>query len=372
MDDDHQHKHRFLGLGITHYPPFSGRDEDMANILRGRLKDPDIPAAVKDPAVWPPLMREEWGNDEGVAAAAGHRTAMLTGMRRVREALDAFEPDFVLVWGDDQYENFKEDVVPAFAVLAYGDTHVYPWKHASESAMFDASKHDEWGGGRPNVWGEKGDASFVVRGHPEAGRHLACGLLEQDFDIAYAYKPLHHPGLAHAFLNAVLYLDYDRRGFGHPVVPMTINCYGRRVISHRGFVSRWADRDKPLDPPSPSPRRCFDMGAAVARVLKASPWRVAMVASSSWSHAFLVDKTYRMQPDVAADRKLYEAMVRGDYDAWRNYTLAELEDSAQQEVLNWFALMGAMNELGMRVTWSDFVETYLFNSSKVAAIFEAS
>lgn len=358
-----------LGLGISHYPPLSGRDEDMANIVRGRMNDPDIPAAAKDPANWPPAMHAEWGSDRGVAAAARHRAAMLTGLRKVRAALDAFEPDLVLVWGDDQYENFKEDAVPAFAVQAYGDMLVHPWRHAGESAMFDASRKDEWGGGKPNVWGEGPDASLLVRGHPEAGRYLASALLEADFDIAYAYKPLHHPGLAHAFLNAVLYLDYDRRGFPYPVLPISVNCYGRRVISYRGFISRWADRGRPFDPPSPSPRRCFDFGAAIGRILQASPWRVAVLASSSWSHAFLVDKTYRMQPDVAADRRFYDAMVRGDYASWRATTLAEVEDAAQQEVLNWFALVGAMDALGMRVQWSEFVETWLFNSSKVAAVF---
>src|SRR5262245_48887930 len=127
-----------LGLGISHYPPLSGTNADMANILRGRLRDPDIPTAVKDPAAWPALMRAEWGTDEGTRAAAEHRAAMLRGIRKVREALDAFKPDIVLIWGDDQYENYKEDVIPAFSVQAYGDMDVYPWKHASASAMFDA------------------------------------------------------------------------------------------------------------------------------------------------------------------------------------------------------------------------------------------
>lgn len=360
-----------IGLGVSHYPPFSGRDADMANILRGRLKDPDIPAAVKDPANWPAPMRAEWASDEGVAAAARHRDAMLVGLRRVREALAEFNPDFVLIWGDDQYENFKEDVVPAFSLLAYDDMEVFPWRHASESAMFDARKQDEWGGGRPNVWGEKGDTSFVIKGHRQAAKHLASELLRNEFDIAYAYRPLHHPGLAHAFLNAILYLDHDRKGWPWPVVPMPINCYGSRVISHRGFISRWADRDREPDPPSPSPKRCFALGEAVGRILAESPYRVALLASSSWSHAFLVDKTYRLQPDVAADRRLYDAMVAGDYETWRRWSLEQIDDSGQQEVLNWFALMGAMNALKMRVSWSDFVETYLFNSSKVAAIFES-
>jgi hypothetical protein len=96
---------------------------------------------------------------------------------------------------------------------------------------------------------------------------------------------------------------------------------------------------------------------------------VALVASSSWSHAFLVDKTWRLQPDVDADLALYDAMVAGDYAAWRSQPLDRIEESGQQEMLNWFALMGAMQALGAPLVWSEFVETRVFNSSKVAAVF---
>lgn len=358
-----------LGVGISHYPPFSGDDANMSGILRGRLQDPDVPAELKDPANWPAPMREEWSDDQGKRAAGRHREQMLVGLRRVREAIVDFAPDVVLVWGDDQYENFKDDLIPPFCIHAYEDMEVYPWRHASASAMFDSKTKDEWGGGKPNVWRETADTKIVLRGHREAAKHIASALIERDFDCAYAYKPLHHPGLPHAFLNAVLYLDYDRQGFPYPVVPMSINCYGRLVVSYKGFISRFAERGRPLDPPSPSPRRVFDLGATVARICKESPWRVALVASSSWSHAFLVDKTWRMEPDIAADRLLYDAMIRGDYDVWRSYPLASIEASGQQEVLNWFALVGAMSALGQRTVWTDFVETYVFNSSKVAAIF---
>jgi hypothetical protein len=356
-----------LGVGVSHYPPLSGLDKDMANPHRGRMADPGVPAEFKDPARWPALMQQEWADP--TAAATRHREAMLVGLRRVKKALDEFNPDFVLIWGDDQYENFKEDVVPAFSVLAYEDMTILPWKQASESSMFSAEATDEWGGGRPNVWGEKGSTSRLLKGHKAAARYLAEELLKADFDIAYAYKPLHHPGLAHAFLNAVLYVDYDRGGFPWPVVAMPINCYGRNVISYRGYVSRWNDRGRPPDPPSPSPRRCFDYGAEVARILRRSAWRVAVLASSSWSHAFLCDKTYRLQPDVDADRHLFDAMVNRDWTFWRNYKLEQVEESGQQEVLNWFALAGAMSVLDAELEWSDFVETRILNSTKVSAVF---
>ena len=83
----------------------------------------------------------------------------------------------------------------------------------------------------------------------------------------------------------------------------------------------------------------------------------------------MVDKAWRMRPDVETDKALYTAMVRGDYGFWRNFTLPQLVDAGGQETLNWFALVGAMQELGQRCAWSDFVETYVFNSSKVAAVF---
>src|SRR5688572_5081791 len=135
-----------------------------------------------------------------------------------------------------------------------------------------------------------------MTGHRTAGKYLATALLKDGIDIAYAYKPLHHP-LGHAFANSLLFLDYDRRGFPYPVVPFAVNAYGRLLIAARGAPRRASENEgqapaaqSELDPPAPQPSRCFQVGAAVARALAASPWRVAIIASSSWSHAFLVSK----------------------------------------------------------------------------------
>jgi len=348
-----------LGLGLSHYPPFSGSDDAMAGILKWTLEDPDIPDREKDPANWSELMRREWAEDEGRAAAAAHREALIAGFDRTRQALDDFAPDAVLVWGDDQYENFREDVIPAYSVQCYGDMEIRPWAQAADSSDMK---------GKPNVWGEGPETTFTVRGRPDIGKHLVGALLEDDFDPAYSYQPLHHQGLPHAFLNAVLYLDYHRTGFDYPVIPFPINCYGRRVISYKGFRSRFAEV-RELDPPSPSPRRLMAVGAGVARALSESPWRIALVASSSWSHAFICDKTWRMRPDTESDRRLYDAMVAGDHEVWRNTPHADLEAAGQQELLNWFPLLGAMEELGLKADWSDFAQTEIFNSNKVFATF---
>jgi hypothetical protein len=345
-----------LGLGVTHYPPLSGPDERMAGILERVRADSALPAGRREPAGWPQPMREEYGEDRGLAAARRHRAALVAGFRRARQLLDEFAPDFIVIWGDDQYENFREDVIPAFCLFAYDEMTPQPWQYHRGA----------------NIWNEPSDQRFTYKGHPAAGRFLANSLLEKGFDVAYAYRPLHHP-LGHAFLNTLMFLDYDRKGFPHPVVPFQVNCYGRRVIAQEAGVRSLSElpQERDLDPPSPMPWRCFDLGAAAARILAESPWRVALVASSSWSHAFLTRKNHLLYPDVEADRALYRALAEGDYATWRERPLAAIEDSGQQEILNWMCLLGAMRELGRQPTETAFVESWIFNSNKCFASFAA-
>jgi hypothetical protein len=222
-----------------------------------------------------------------------------------------------------------------------------------------------------NVWNEPEDKTFTFRGHRAAGKYLAAALLDQGIDVAYAYKPLHHP-LGHAFANSLLFLDYDRRGFDYPLVPFSVNAYGRWLTAGNAApLSASSDAQvSDLDPPAPAPWRCFEVGAAVARAIARSPWRVALIASSSWSHGFLVAKNARLFPDVEADRRFYAALTEGDWDSWRNATLAQIEDSGQHELLNWFCLAGAMHALGRRrPDYAVFLESWITNSDKVFAVF---
>ena len=342
-----------LGIGITHYPSFLPKVTAPGS-LRRILQDPGLPDRYRTPQGWPDLMRREWGDDEGLAFADQHRKSVVGAIRDARAVLDAFKPDFVVVWGDDQYENFREDVIPAFCILAYDDIDVQPW-----------SKHD-----RPNAWNEAKDTTFRIRGHRKGAKYLANKLIEHDFDLAYAYRPLHVP-LSHAFVNSMLFLDWDRRGFDVPLVPFSVNCYGQRVISSRGYIESLENPipGEDLDPTSPSPARCFDLGGACARILADSPWRVALVASASWSHAFLTRKNSFLYPDTDADRRLFDALEAGNYDAWRAVTLSQIEESGQHEMLNWFCLVGAMAELGCKPDTAAFFETNIMNSNKVVATF---
>ena len=344
-----------LGLGITHYPGL-GFQGNMTRRIKMCLEDPALPDRLRNMENWPAPMREQWSTDDGQSHSDAHRQDMIDRFRIARRALDDFQPDLCVMWGDDQYENYHEDCVPAFSILAYESVDAQPWTHSRRGA---------------NVWDEPDDKTFTIPGHQEAGKHLASSLLDNGFDVAYSYKPLHR-GLGHAFVNSVLYLDWDRKGFPYPVVPFTVNSYGRKLVGSRGIpltpsaAQNIADQ---FDPPGPQPWRCFDIGAATARAFLESPWRVALIASSSWSHSFLTAKHSFMYPDVESDKRYFQALRDGDWDTWRKTNLPEAEDRGHHELLNWFALAGAMAEIGRKPDDAVFLESWITNSDKVFALF---
>lgn len=270
--------------------------------------------------------------------------------RRVREALDRFGPEVVVIWGDDQYENFQEDVVPAFCVYIEDEYHCKPFARTSGLGVAE------------NVWGVGPDWELRVHGHRGAARELATYLINQHFDVAWAYRQLHRD-LGHAFWRTVAHLDYDRAGFPYSIIPFHVNCLGRQFT--RGRIGEEAD------PPGPTPARCFELGAAVARFFVESPHRTALIGSSSWSHASLTEKNHRLWPDVETDKIHYEELRSGKYARWKALTSSEIEDAGEHEMLNWICLAGAMDALRRRTpTYAEFAESWVSNSSKVFAIFE--
>jgi hypothetical protein len=75
-----------LGIGTTHYPGLVGTDEDLPGLFHTILQDPGLPERLRDPANWPPGLREEYGDDRGLSAAKRHRAAVVDHFRRARRA----------------------------------------------------------------------------------------------------------------------------------------------------------------------------------------------------------------------------------------------------------------------------------------------
>ena len=368
-----------LGIGCTHGPHLALPDERMADIYFRRNLHSDLtPPAWKDPNNWPAAMREEWGDDEGASAAHKHRAELVKGFREARAALDAFNPDFVLIFGDDQYENFREDLIPPFCVYALDECNLAARRGGGEGRPAGAGSNGEQN--RAASAGPIPTASVLtqpvqptVPGHKQAGTFLANGLTQRGFDVACSWKMHHMAGLGHAFVSTVSYLDWDRKGFPYPVIPFHVNCYGSgmRVPTadqpEGSVVGRLMQNVQILPPESPPPWRCYDLGKAVAEIIEISPWRAAVIGSSSWSHASLTAKHDYMYPDIEADRERFNELKAGKQYKWRDLDPAQIRDSGQHETLNWVCLAGAMH--GRKPEILAYSETYIFNSSKTVALF---
>lgn len=349
-----------MGIGITHYPPLLGQPGDYANLLRLVKTSHLVPEAMKDPSGWPPEMRDEWDNE--LERALEHQQRHRDAMHEVRRVIDDFRPDAVIIFGDDQYENFKEDVIPPFNIYCMDTLVAQPFTHIRSG----------------NIWGVDREHSFEVPGAGKLGRTLADAIISRHFPIAYSYGFLHHKTLTHAFANAMVFLDWDQRGWPYPIVPIAVNCYGTSVIHARGGFSQLFDRrpesekDPYLDTPGPAgptPATCFRLGQTLRQSLDELPGRYVVMASSGWSHAFLAAKHHWLYPDQAFDRARFEELRGGGQRVWAELDNQAIDDAGSQEFKNWICLSGVVPERTPRIV--DYIETWIFNSQKCFAVFES-
>lgn len=358
-----------FGIGCPHGPQPRFTDETMANnYFRHNFLSEKTPAYWKDPSNWPPAMRAEWGDDEGATSARKHREAVIGAYRKAREALDAFSPDVVVMFGDDQYENFRADLLPPFCVYALDDYDL-AGQHAGTRR---APNGMDFG-----IPLERSPLQPKAKGDKRFGTSLVRELLNRGFDVACSWELHHMKTLGHAFTHTLDYLDWDRKGFPYPLVPFHVSAYGEDMRMPLPGVEAVSGRlpenippDVVMPPPSPPAWRCYDIGKAVGEICQASPHRVAIIGSASWSHASLTGMHGFVWGDVDTDRKRYEELKAGQQHKWRNLEPVQMRQSGQHEMRNWICLAGAME--GRRPEIVTYAETYIFNSSKCVALFTAA
>ena len=348
-----------LGVGITHYPPLLGFPDTYVNLLRGIMTSRLVPDEMKQPSNWPKEMQEEWQDKS--AQARSHQERHKKALKEVRKAIDDFAPDAVIIFGDDQYENFKEDVIPPFNMYCMDEFPARPFKFVNSNK---------------NIWGVDPEHTFTVPGAGQLARTLADQIISSHFPIAYSYKFSNYPTLSHAFSNAMVFLDWEQQGWSYPIIPISVNCYGKGVISTRGGAAHLFDKrpdsekDAYLDTPGPAgptPQTCFKLGETLRQVLEDRPERFVVMASSGWSHAFLTEKHHWLYPDREFDRKRFEELEQGNHKVWSNLENEAIDDAGCQEFKNWVCLSGVVPDYKPEII--DYLETWIFNSQKCFALF---
>jgi hypothetical protein len=348
-----------LGLTVSDFPFLRMKPANMPWVLWGNLAWGwrDKPH-LRDWRNWPAPMQAEWGSDQdqGRTAGAAHQLRQHAQFRILRQALDVFRPDLLLVLYRDVHETFAGAERPQW------------WLHTHEAIR--VQPYNLWTFFRDNWFEEDPSRSDVLRGHPQAAATLARHMESVGLAPRLVPRSPHPAGLGHNLIAGAVHLDFDRRQLDTPILPLGIDPFRfGRVRDEEGLTPLDLGRD---DPPL-TPRQAFDLGVEIARAFAPSPWRVALVAASDWSHANDAGKALeRIHPDVEADRARFEQWRAGDYTRWPDtLSFEQFEAHAQWELLIPTVLAGAMSELGAGAPrHADFQPTWVCNDNFITTLFE--
>jgi hypothetical protein len=327
-----------FGIGTTHVPYLMSAP---ANMLRIRSTLCRVAEKLGGkPFTDPPEAAAEMGDDpEGVARE--HHRLHWEAFARLRAFLDELRPDAILLIGDDQAQCFQANNLPPYAI------YVGP---AVEAAPFHMSRLPGDAAYVRETWGV--EASHVYRWpcHATLAVSIRDTLVRQGFDIASTNNLNSERwrfGLGHAHANTQLFLRNDDGRY--PIIPLFVNCYGRDL----GIFGAVPDEEGGADayPPAPSSRRLYAMGQAIRGALEATPRRVVVCPSSTWSHTWLAARYDRMRMDVEGNLEILGWLERGEGSRLQAYDSPELEANGDHELRNWIVAAGIMGDRPMETLW---------------------
>jgi hypothetical protein len=343
-----------LGLTVSHHPYMRFKPHMMPNVLIGNMERgwADKPH-LKEPQNWPAAMKIEWADDRGLAVGTAAQKKQIAIFQKLNAALTAFAPDFIVCIHRDQLTGDNQEK-PQYWILATEQVDVQFY---------------QLNGQRDNYFGVDPDTVTTLPGHREAALYLAdalraAGLKPRVFDEV----PI-KAGLGSHALAGIFAMDWDKQEFKTPVISLGIDPWRFGRARNNEGLSTWDPNA--ADPPL-TPKEGFDLGRKIAEAFKASPWRVALVASTAWTGAngFAKDRE-RINPNIPADKKVYAEWAVNKFDTWGQwFTWEEFEEQGQWELLISTVLAGAMTEIGARVKWSDFQANEILNSTWVSTEFE--
>jgi Catalytic LigB subunit of aromatic ring-opening dioxygenase len=239
------------------------------------------------------------------AIIEGHIQKIEAAFAVLREQLQAYRPDALIMIGDDQGDMFDDANNPTFSI------------YTGEEPIWGRSARDFMG--TPPQERTK----LTFRPHPELSRHLLKGLVKRGFDVASLgrFDPRGNParGVSHMVSNLVPEVD--------PKLAIPLVCV---------FINEYY-------PPLPTAARCAELGRAIADSLRDRPERIAIYASGGLSHfPGMYNAGWIDQP---LDRWILERLQTNDLEALQHlFTFdSDAMRSGTGEVRAWISAAAAMN-----------------------------
>ena len=239
-------------------------------------------------------------------------------LARIADAIEAAQPDIVLVVGDDQDELFKPANTPSIALFCGAEIVMRPLGELIKEPP-------EWM--RQALAGYAMDTVHRFPGAADFALQLVERLMDEGVDLG-VYSTLEDPAKA-AFGHAFGFVAHRLfKGRKIPMIPLLLNTY--------------------YPPNVIRPARCYDVGRMVAKAISEIPdsAKVAVVASGGLSH-FVTDEQL--------DMTVLDALKYGNPDPLYGLPMKALREGSS-EILCWVLAGGAFSHLPH--LWSDYIPVY--------------
>ncbi len=227
------------------------------------------------------------------------------GLEFLRKTLKEKNPDALILIGDDQEEQFKEDNVPQVAM------------HVGDA--FFATARSEAGRQRFARYRCPSDLAY----------DLLKGFIERGFDMAFSKVFPNEELLSHAHCQILRRLLPDN---DIPILPIFINA---------------------IHVPSISPARCYRLGQAIREIIEGRPSeeRIAIYASGGLSH-FQPDYPFRYYNGPYTlgsiseefDRRFVDLLSKGEGEKAAQLTSQDLLENGGIELKSWLVLLGVVGK----------------------------
>ena len=215
--------------------------------------------------------------------------------REVARRIANLEPDALVVVSVEHFTNFNLGNLPAFAIAA-GDSYLGPV--TAEMAQF---------------------VNVSQRHHPGApslGRHLYQYALDSEFDPSLVEGGL---DFDENFSVPLKHLDADA---AYPLVPIIVNG---------------------VNPPWPTPKRCYDFGRMVRAGIAAQSeyQRVVVLATGGLSHWVGLPESGQVNEEF--DREFIARLAEGDATRLTDYSREDIDAAGNgaHEIRTWLVAAGA-------------------------------
>lgn len=222
------------------------------------------------------------------AAKVGH------AVRGLGERLLQLNPDALIIIANDHYNAFSFRTVPAICMRV--------GHKAAPMKEYDMPL---------GIYDHLGD----LRIEDKLGNLILEEGLHEGFDLALSWEA----PLDHAFLEPIRFMQLGGRI--PPLVPIWVNC---------------------LVAPQPSPQRCYRFGQLLGKLIENSPANVALLATGGMYHFPGLDIDRLSESHADFDREVLDCITSGRNEALSKYTIEQLREAGEHELLNWIVLAGAM------------------------------